>query len=84
MSDDKKIVTNFCALEQFFGTELDNSIEMFETDLLPNTGGISGEKDYNKLINLPSINGTTLIKGLESEDIGIIPISNIEIEQMLK
>ena len=42
------------------------------------------EKDYEKLINRPSINGVELIKDKSLEDIGCIPMKNSEILSLIK
>ena len=42
------------------------------------------EKDYEKLINRPSINGVELIKDKSLEDIGCIPMKNLEILSLIK
>ena len=42
------------------------------------------EKDYEKLINRPSINGVELIKDKSLEDIGCIPMKNSEILALIK
>ena len=42
------------------------------------------EKDYEKLINRPSINGVELIKDKSLEDIGCIPMKNSEILLLIK
>ena len=42
------------------------------------------EKDYEKLINRPSINGVELIKNKTLEDIGCIPMKNSEILSLIK
>ena len=42
------------------------------------------EKDYETLINRPSINGVELIKDKSLEDIGCIPMKNSEILSLIK
>ena len=42
------------------------------------------EKDYEKLINRPSINGVELIRDKSLEDIGCIPMKNSEILSLIK
>lgn len=42
------------------------------------------EKDYEKLVNRPSINGVELIKDKSLEDIGCIPMKNSEILSLIK
>lgn len=39
--------------------------------------------DYETLMNLPSIEGATLIGSLSLEDINVIPLTNMEIEELL-
>ncbi len=42
------------------------------------------EKDYEKLINLPKINGVTLIKDKSFEALGLESLANSEIEALLQ
>lgn len=45
-----------------------------ETDTVP-YGGMSGVSDYNKLSNLPRINGVVLKGDLSSDDLGIVMVT---------
>lgn len=42
------------------------------------------EKDYEKLINRPSINGVELIKDKSFEELGVSPMTNSEILEIIK
>ena len=65
--------TSFSANDYSFGTTFGEIQEIG-----------SGTNYYEKLENLPSINGATLIRGMKLQDIGIRPISNTELEEILK
>ncbi len=42
------------------------------------------EKDYEKLVNKPSINGVELIKDKSFEELGCTPMKNSEILEIIK
>ena len=42
------------------------------------------EKDYEKLVNKPKINGVELIQDKSFEDLGFSPITNSEILEIIK
>lgn len=42
------------------------------------------EKDYEKLVNKPSINGMELIQDKSFEDLGLSPMTNSEILEIIK
>lgn len=42
------------------------------------------EKDYEKLINKPSINGVELVQNKSFEELGCIPMKNSEILELIK
>ena len=42
------------------------------------------EKDYEKLVNRPSINGVELIKDKSFEELGYTPMKNSEILEIIK
>lgn len=45
---------------------------------------IGGTNDYNKLINQPSINTNTLIGDKSFEDLGLVPLSNAQLEEIFR
>lgn len=49
-----------------------------------NKGTVIVEKDYEKLINKPSINGVTLTQNKTFEDLGDHVLSNLEIMAIIK
>ena len=48
------------------------------------SGGGGGTKNYEKLINKPSINGHTLVGDSNFEDIGLHFMTNTEIRDLLR
>ncbi len=44
----------------------------------------AGTRDYEKLINKPSIEGVTLIRNKTFEDLGLIEASKLDIERILQ
>ena len=42
------------------------------------------EKDYEKLVNKPSINGVELVQDKSFEELGCIPMKNSEILEIIK
>ena len=45
---------------------------------------VGGTKDYNKLDNKPSINTVTLISDKSFEDLGLVPITNEQLENIFR
>lgn len=54
-----------------------------ETFTIKNVTNVDGTKDYEGLKNKPSINDVTLEKNKTFEDLGMIPLSNMEIMQII-
>lgn len=60
---------------------LDNEIEIeFETDIV----GSGGTNDYEKLTNKPRINEVELEGNKSFEELGISPLTNMEILDIIK
>lgn len=45
---------------------------------------VSGTSDYEKLKNKPRLNGVELIGDKSFEDVGLVALSNSELEKLLK
>ncbi len=60
---------------------LDSEIEIeFEEDIV----GSGGTNDYEKLINKPKVNEVDLIGNRSFEELGMTPLTNIEILEIIK
>lgn len=60
---------------------LDSEIEIeFEEDIV----GSNGANDYEKLINKPKVNEVDLIGNRSFEELGMTPLTNIEILEIIK
>lgn len=63
-----------------YGPQIELEIqEVFEGD----SGGSSEKKDYEQLVNKPSINGVTLIGDKSLGDLGASPLTNMEILEII-
>lgn len=63
-------------------TDPDCKIDLkFNTEIKPVVGGT---RDYTKLENKPRVNGVELVGDKSDAELLILPISNAEIEQLLK
>lgn len=45
---------------------------------------VSGTSDYEKLKNKPRLNGVELVGNKSFEDVGLVALSNSELEKLLK
>lgn len=57
-----------------------DAIEQIQKEL---EDGIQGTNDYEKLENRPSINDVTLEKNKTFEQLGMVPLTNMEIMQII-
>lgn len=63
-----------------YGPQIELEIqEVFESD----GGSVGATKDYEQLINKPSINGVTLQGDKSFEDLGVTPLTNMEILEII-
>ena len=62
-------------------TDIQTSDGEIDTDIEISTGGTN---DYNELINKPQINGVELVGNKTPEDLDILPLTNAEIDELLK
>ena len=62
-------------------TDIQTSDGEIDTDIEISTGGTN---DYNELINKPQINGVELVGNKTPEDLDILPLTNAEIDELLR
>lgn len=67
--------------ESSIDTDIQTSDGEIDTDIEISTGGTN---DYNDLINKPQINGVELTGNKTPEDLGILPLTNAEIDELLR
>lgn len=88
MNSNNDIVMNF----ENFNNEIDLNIQSSEEEMSFDTSNtIAGTNNYNKLINLPSINNVVLIDNKTSQDLHVQPagdypdeaLTNSDIEELL-
>lgn len=62
-------------------TDIQTSDGEIDTDIELSAGGTN---DYNDLINKPQINGVELVGNKTPEDLDILPLTNAEIDELLR
>lgn len=67
--------------ESSIDTDIQTSDGEIDTDIELSTGGTN---DYNDLIHKPQINGVELTGNKTPEDLDILPLTNAEIDELLR
>lgn len=67
--------------ESSIDTDIQTSDGEIETDIELSTNGTN---DYNDLANKPQINGVELTGNKTPEDLDILPLTNAEIDELLR
>ena len=67
--------------ESSIDTDIQTSDGEIDTDIELSTNGTN---DYNDLIHKPQINGVELVGNKTPEDLDILPLTNAEIDELLR
>lgn len=75
---------NETSIPVLVSVEVESNTHEYEIGIQENIELTGGTNDYEKLKNKPHVNGVELVGNKSFEDVGLVALSNSELEKLLK